>query len=574
MTFSVVQRRPLFGTLRCLGVTRREVFLLVISEALVVGVIGSVLGIALGILLGQGAVRAVTQTINDLFFVVTVRGVAIPAVSLAKGAAIGIVATVLTAAPPAWEAASVPPRAALSRSGLESKAVQAVNLTTILGVIVQITGFLLLLIPTRDLVISFTATFLVVVGAAMLTPMVMSIMMRLAPVVTSRLFGVLGRMAPRDVVNSLSRTSIAVAALMVAVSVTIGISLMVSSFRNTVVVWLEQTLRGDIYVTVPSGTQTQSTSTVDPEAVGELQAWPGVQDFQMIRSVMVDSPDGMVNVAAVSQSEISGEERLYYSTEIPVAEIDDRLREGAVIVSEPFARANNLMRGGGEVTFFTDQGERSFDVVGIYYDYGRVAGTVLMDMDVYQSLWNDHQVTGLALYLEEGTDPDILAQTMQDQLAGVQGLLIQSNESLRQEVLVVFDRTFAITGALQVLVTIIAFVGVLSALLSLQLEKQRELGILRAIGLTVRQMWGLVMIETGLMGAVAGLLAMPTGFALSLILIYIINRRSFGWTLQLQFDAWPFVAALLVAVTAALLAGIYPARRISQMTTADAIRFE
>jgi putative ABC transport system permease protein len=120
----------------------------------------------------------------------------------------------------------------------------------------------------------------------------------------------------------------------------------------------------------------------------------------------------------------------------------------------------------------------------------------------------------------------------------------------------------------------VAFVGVLSALLSLFLEKQREMGILRAVGLSARQLWGLVMLESGLMGGVAGLLAMPTGFALSLILIYIINRRSFGWTLQMYVDPAPFMIALVVSVGAALLAGIYPALRLSKMLTAEALRYE
>ncbi len=138
----------------------------------------------------------------------------------------------------------------------------------------------------------------------------------------------------------------------------------------------------------------------------------------------------------------------------------------------------------------------------------------------------------------------------------------------------VFDRTFAITGALQLLATVVAFIGVLSALLSLQLDKQRELGILRAVGLTARQLWSLVMLETGLMGAVAGLLSMPTGFVVALILIYIINRRAFGWTLLLQVEPAPFIQAFVVALIAALLAGIYPARRMSKAITADLLRFE
>ena len=138
----------------------------------------------------------------------------------------------------------------------------------------------------------------------------------------------------------------------------------------------------------------------------------------------------------------------------------------------------------------------------------------------------------------------------------------------------VFDRTFAITGALQLMTTIVAFVGVLSAMMSLQLDKQRQLGILKAIGLTGRQIWRLITLETGLMGTVAGLLSMPTGYVLALILVFIINRRSFGWTLQMQLTPEPFIQAFAIAVSAAVLAGLYPALRIVRRNTSEAIRFD
>jgi putative ABC transport system permease protein len=156
----------------------------------------------------------------------------------------------------------------------------------------------------------------------------------------------------------------------------------------------------------------------------------------------------------------------------------------------------------------------------------------------------------------------------------IQRVLVRPNQALREAALAVFDRTFAITGALQMLATVVAFVGVLSALLSLQLDKQRQLGILRALGLTTRELWYLVLAETGLMGAVAGLLAIPTGYALSLILVHIINQRSFGWTLQMLIEPGPFLQAFVVAVAAALLAGIFPAYRMGRMVTAEALRYE
>lgn len=573
MTFSVVQRRPLFGTLRCLGVTGREVFLLVLGEALVIGLLGAFLGVILGVILGQGAVQAVTQTINDLYFVLTVRGVAIPTSSVLKGLALGVAATMLAAAPPAWEAATVPPRTALSRSGLESKAGRAVKGAALASLALLAAGVVLLLIPAPGLTLSFAGTFAVIVAIGMQTPLVTKLLMDGVTPLSSRLGGVLGRMAPRSVVSSLSRTAIAIAALMIAVSVTIGVSLMVSSFRYTVVAWLAQTVQGDVYISPPSATATANSATIDPAAEAIVRGWPGVARVDTLRSVTVDSPDGPVQLAAVDNPGL-GDERIFLAADGAPEEVWAAMQAGAVIVSEPYANRVGLPRSGGEVTLQTEQGQRAFPVAGIYYDYASSQGVVMLALPLYRELWQDDAITALALRLEDGADPDQITRQLQDALAPVQALEVRPNQALRDEALVIFDRTFAITGALQLLATLVAFIGVLSALLSLMLDKQRELGILRAVGLTGRQLWRLVSLETGLMGAVAGLLAMPTGLALALILIYIINRRSFGWTLQMQIAPEPFVQALVVAVVAALLAGLYPAYRMTRMAAADAMRFE
>jgi putative ABC transport system permease protein len=573
MTFSVVQRRPHFGTLRCLGVTRREVFALVIGEAFIVGAVGAAFGIVLGILMGQGAVRMVTQTINDLYFTLSVRGVQIPASSLIKGALLGIFATLLSAAPPAWEAASVPPREALSRSGLESKAQKVVNLAAIGGVALLFSGALLLYLQTKDLVISFSGTFLVIVGFAMLAPLTTRVLIRAASLLFSRIWGTLGRMAPRDVIKALSRTSVAIAALMVAVSVTIGVSLMVTSFRHTVVAWLEETLQGDIYISVPGLAANQSSGIIDPRAISTVKGWPGVQRVDVLRSAAVDSPEGPVHIAATDNPTLV-DERIFLSASGDPVALASALENGAVLVSEPFTNQYNISRPGDQVTLYTDNGPHAFTVAGIYYDYASSQGTILMTLSNYRSWWHDDALTAMSLRLSPGADVNLVATDLQQAVAPVQQLLVRPNRALREDVLVVFDRTFAITRALQILAMVVAFIGVLSALLSLQLERQHELGILRAIGLTARQLWALIMVETGLMGTVAGLLSMPTGFVLAWILVYIINRRSFGWTLQMQVHATPFLQALAVAVIAALLAGVYPARKIGEMAAAEALRSE
>ena len=397
--------------------------------------------------------------------------------------------------------------------------------------------------------------------------------MHLASLLLSRIWGTLGRMAPRDVIKALSRTSIAIAALMVAVSVTIGVSLMVSSFRHTVVTWLEQTLQGDIYISVPGPAANQSSGIIDPRAVPIAKEWPGVQRLDVLRSVTIDSPKGPVHIAATDNPTVV-DERIFLKAEGSPAEITRSLEAGAVLVSEPFANQYGVSGLGDQVTLYTDKGTHAFPVVGIYYDYASSQGTVLMTLSNYRNWWQDNTLTAMSLRLTPGANVDQVASNLQQAIAPVQQLLVRPNRALRQDVLIVFDRTFAITRALQILAMVVAFIGVLSALLSLQLEREHELGILRAVGMTARQLWGLIMAETGLMGTVAGLLSMPTGFVLAWILVYIINRRSFGWTLQMQVQAEPFLQALAVAVIAALLAGIYPARKIGKMAAAEALRSE
>ncbi len=572
VTFSVVQRRELFGTLRCLGVTDREVFGLVLAEAALVGLVGSTLGLGLGILLGRGAVALVSQTVNDLYFVTTVSSLDVPAASLVKGLVIGLLATVGAAFPPAREAASVSPRSALRRSAIEDSFVRAAPRLALAGLGLITGGAALLFLNSRSLTLAFAGITGIIIGLAMQTPLVTRVVMRQAPRFLRPVFGPLGRMAPRDVAESLSRSSIAIAALMVAVSVTIGVTLMIDSFRGTVETWLSQTLQGDVYITTPGVTAADNTGTLDPAVVQAVETWPDAGRIRTLRRALVDSPQGPVQVAAVDV--LTYGPALFASATGTPEEMWAQVQQGGVLVSEPYANRVSLPRRGGQVTLETPAGLRTFPVVGIYYDYASSAGIVLMALDNYRRLWGDPAVTALSLDLEAELDVDAVANALSARLTPIQKVLVRPNRALRANALVVFDRTFAITAALRLLATLVAFVGVLSALLALQLERARDLGVLRALGLTVGQVAQLVLLETGLMGLVAGLLAWPTGLLLSLILVYVINVRAFGWTLQMQITPEPFLAALLIALTAALLAGIYPALRVGRMAVAAVLRGE
>ncbi len=573
MTFSVIQRRPLFGTLRSLGYTREQVFGMVLGEAAWIGALGAALGLVLGILLGQGAVQMVTQTINDLYFVLSVRGVQVPVSSLIKGGMAGLLASLLAAAFPAWEAASVPPRLALSRTGLEGKASITVNRVAVIGVLAAVIGGLVLLIPTRSLAISFTGTSLVLLGLAGLTPWVTVRLMELIGGRLGQWFGLLGRLAPRNVIRSQSRTAVAVAALMIAVSVTIGVQVMITSFRSTVTLWLEQSLQGDVYVSTQSLRSNRLDTPLDPEAVDIARSDSAAASTLAVRVVTVESQNGPLDLVAVSTDRPMNP-RLFLAAQGTPRQAWESLDQGAVLLSEPLASRLGIKNAGGKIDLLTPQGWKSFPIAGIYADYASTRGTVRMSLDVYRDLWKDEHLNGVVLLLKPGSDADKVTADLRQKLSRFGRMEVQPSAALRRDALIVFDRTFAITSAMQMLTTLVAFIGVLSSLLALQLEKAREMGVLRALGMTISEMRSLTLWETGLLGASAGLLSIPVGFILAWILVFIINQRSFGWTLQMLVQPGPFVQAFALSVGAALLAAIYPAWRLSRMEVAEALRGE
>jgi putative ABC transport system permease protein len=576
VTFNVVQRRPVIGIMRAVGAEKQQIFVMIVGEALLLGAAGTILGIGLGIIFGRASVGLVAQTISDLYFTINVQGIAVDTFTLVKGVVIGLFASVTAAALPAYEATRTPPAGIMRRSLQEEATQRLVPVFTFVAVALNIAGLVLLQIPSRDIIISFAALFCIVVGSAFFTPIVLVLAMRALRPITEVIFGLLGRMAPRAVTRSLSRTSIAVAALTIAISVIVGVSVMISSFRSTVSDWLQTTLGADIYISPPLVTANRNSANVEPSLRERVAATEGVERVVTSRSVNVtalDYPDlPAVSLQAV-ESDIAGGRNFIWNS-APNGDYEAAMADGAVIVSEPFAYRRGITQDNAELTLVTDTGEHTFPIVGVFYDYTTDQGTVFMLRSVYDQYWDDPYITSAAAFIEPTADVNqVIANLREDALTGYD-VTVQANNELRSGVFQVFDNAFSITIALRLLATVVAFIGILSALLSLQLENTRQYGLMRAVGMTPRQLWDFTLIQTGLMGIVAGLLALPIGLALALVLLYVINVRSFGWTMQLQLAPGEFLQAFGVAALAALLAGVYPAWRITRLVLARALRSE
>lgn len=573
MTFSVLQRRPQLAVQRMLGVTGQKLLIHVLLEAVIIGLLGALLGLALGMLLAQGLLSLVTRTINDLYFLLTVSSVAIHPLILLKGLAVTLMATLLAALGPAMEAGKIPPIAVSRRSELEQKSRRAVPLLALMGAVLVACGLALAMLSSKSLFIGFVALFLIILGYSIAIPWLalqaLNLLLR-----SRRRAALWWSLALRGVQSGLSRTGLAIAALAVAVSATVGVGIMIESFRASVTDWLDTTLRSDLYVSSVGAVSSRAEGTLEAEWIDRVEGLEGVVSYSTGRSIKLDvrgMPTDALILSTGAQST-----RGFDILAGDISTLWDRFRAGeAILISEPLASHQGL-KIGDRLEIFSDlDGDIALPIAAVFRDYGSTQGMVVLPRNLYDRHWSDRAVSAIGLLLSPHADVEAIKQRLRDWAAeSVSTVMVRSNVEIRERSLMIFDRTFAITEVLRLLAVGVAFVGVFSALMALLLEKRKEYAVLRASGVTPRLLALIMLMQTVIIGLLAGLIALPLGWLMSEVLILVINQRAFGWSMDRLLPPGVLFQAMFVALIAAVLAGLYPAQRMAKAKIASALREE
>ena len=581
VTFSVVQRFDLLGRMRVIGMTRSEVFNWILMEALIIGFLGTLLGLVMGLMLAGSLLDHVTQTMNDLYFVQTVNSVQFSAITLIKSIVLGMGATLLAAYLPAREASSVKPALILKKSIIEeNQKIRFMNLGGI-GIIGIFSGFAIITWGSIGLWVSYSGVFMLIIGSAMMVPFLTLVISRFLKPLSGKIFGVFGVMTVRGVESQLSRTGLAIAALTIAIAATISLDLMVSSFRTAVSSWLQSQLKADIYLSTPILPSNQNSNFIEDLLVKKYSSLPEVDFASYYRRFQTGSNGNRINVHGVNISP-QGEREFKFKEKISNFDWNNFKNYSQVIISEPLANRRNL-KSGDDLVLETLEGSQTFKVVGIFHDYAVEQGFVLLSRQNLLRFWNDKKVNSMALYLKSGTNVRDFAEKIETELMDTAGnssfkfempLNVRYNQELRQSSMAIFDRTFAITSILKLLLGGVAIIGIFSSLMSVQLERTYELAVLRAIGMTPSEIIIMVFGQCSLMGFLAGIFAIPTGILLAKVLIQVINLRSFGWSFPLLIETHIFYNSLIVSIFAALAAGIYPVLKILAISPALALKGE
>jgi putative ABC transport system permease protein len=575
ISVSVVRRRFEIGILRALGMTRMGILAGFLGEAAVLGFLGALGGIVLGRLLAIGAVRMVAATVESLYVSSQPGAVSLTWIDAWIAIAIGVGVSLVSAFSPAWEASLVTPVEAMARGRREHEArVHSRRDLMVAAVLVACAWIASQQQAVEGKpVFGYLAALLLVGASTSAVPALIATLLAALAGVMRALFGVEALLATRGLLGSLRRSSVLVGALSTALAMLVAVGIMVGSFRETVMVWMDDRLQADLYLRPASPPGTDRHPTMSSDIPRELARLPEVAAVDTLRAYEISYHGLPVTLGGV-QARVAGRygKRPLLSGAQPETVWPRLAGNDAVMISEPFANKHNI-HAGDSLTLTLGASRIPFHVLDVYYDYSNERGFILMDRDTLLKYLPDGRPSDVAVYLKPGVPVEQGQLRVQAVLAGRE-VLISTNRSLRQEAIRIFDRTFAITYALEAVAIFVAIMGVGGALLALVIDRRREFGLLSFLGASHGQQRRIILFEAGLLGLLANVAGVILGFFLSLLLIFVINKQSFGWTIQFHWPVIALLSGLFTVYVATVLAGIYPARVATRLVPIEVIHEE
>jgi putative ABC transport system permease protein len=362
-----------------------------------------------------------------------------------------------------------------------------------------------------------------------------------------------------------------VAALLLAYSIVWGMASLVESFRATVDAWAGATLRADLWVTPQSRAGSPAEGTLPAAWRERLAALPGVADVDAFRVREISIGEDLCFLGAGETAVLARNGFLPLVGGGDSRPILERMPgRRAVLVSEPLARRQGL-RAGERLALDTPSGRREYEIVAVYRDYSSDRGYAVMDRSVYLADFGDSLVSTYALYVTPGAARGQVGDAVAREFGPNELIRVTDTRTIREEVRRVMRRTFAVTDALEIVAAVVALLSVLGTLAALVLERTREIGVLRAIGAARIQIVRALLLEGALLALAGLVLGGLTGSLLSAVLVHVLNRESFGWTLTLATPWARTLALAAILFVAALLAAVPPARRAAGIAPREAM---
>jgi putative ABC transport system permease protein len=575
LSVSVVRRRAEIGVIRALGGSRQFVRAAFLGEAVFYGLAGSIAGIAFGRLLAAGTVGLISTTVQSLYLTSQPAAITLRLATVLLGFTVGTGIALLSALLPAYEASEVAPVEAMARGRREHEARIRKGRLLVVAAFCAVAAVACSGLPAvrGTPLFGYAAAMLLLAACVLSIPAAVAGVSVVGATALRRWTGAEGYLAVHGLSASLRRTSVLLAALSTAVAMVVSVGIMVGSFRQTVTTWLGDDFMADLYIQPAVPISPDLFPTLSPDVLSRIAALPQVEAVDELRAYSVTYQGRPTTLASDMTRVAEQYEHVEFLAGENRGRIFDRLAQpNSAVVSEPFAIQHGVHAGDG-LTLSLGGAAVSFRIAGIYYDYSDPRGAILVDRATLLKYLPDPAVSSIAVYVMHGVSDQQARRSIEKACAG-RRISIVSNRELRSQAIQVFDRTFRITYALEAIALAIAVVGVAGALLALVVDRRRELGLLRFLGSSTGQIRKLILCEAGLLGILGCFAGFILGVLLSLVLIFVIDKQSFGWTIQFHWPVAVLATGLVVIYCATLAAGLYPARLAMRLNPIEVVHEE
>jgi putative ABC transport system permease protein len=578
VSVSVAQRQKEIGVLRALGVTQRRVIAMFAVEACLLSALGGVLGIALGYGLSIIALAQTAPTISRFYAAVRPPPPEITLDLAVLGIALGIFSTLLAAYFPAREAARVSPVEALR------KATKRLTLRTLPHrSLLWVSGGILLVgtaaAQFENVWTSLGSMFLILGAGLCAVPFALVVLHKILVGPAERLFGVPGRIGLDNTQRSLGRSALTVGALMTSISSSVSVGAWGESLQDSIWAWLDHSLPADLYVTSGSFIADQHNVPFKPDVMAKLAGTPGVHSMYPVRLVPQDVGERRVQVITVDMLEYYAQlERKKMSGRTPSdgpRKIDPQILVDTPSVVLAENAAVRLQKKAGEtIVFETASGLVEFKVYAVVADYTSDQGTCLMDHKWYLEYWKDPLIDTVDIFLEDGASAPAVAEEIRKRIGGGDTLFVVSAAEVRDEIRNVIRQSLAIFDSTDFVALAVALLGVIGTMLAAVIDRIREIGVLRAIGATRRQVVSAIMIESGFLGLAAALAGVLTGVPMGYVFVRVAGLVGTGWKIEYVFPTEGALRVGILVILTATFAGLYPGRKAAKMSVPEALAYE
>jgi len=576
---SVLKRRTEIGILRGLGTDRKTIMTLFILQGLVLGTVGSVLGILLGQATAYFSVIAVEKTLSTMYSAVSITDYLITSRDALIALCIGLLVSILASVVPAYESSQIRPAESARQGSFEGRYRKYQKGFAAIGVFGILLGVALAYIDYHSMpfafpVLAYLGILFLITGFTFLSPLYLSFVLKVIERPAKKAFRVTANITTGDMNGHIYRFAVALMSVAISSALIIALFTLIFSFRNSLKEWINRNIVADVYIKPVSCKANYCFSPMSEDIVATVKGYPEVAGVDKFRGLHIDL-NGKKIIAGFAdigvKRKYSGK-RYFNSDYMRVLEEMETTEQVAGI--SDYLGIQYGLKKGDMLELMTPSGKQAFRINDVFSSYSTTSGFIYIDRKWLRTYWGLDDATQISVYVKDGVEVEEFIRKLRERLLPQYTLEIMNNQELRDKIMDIFNKTFAITYAIELISILVSLIGVVNTLLALVFERKREISILRYIGASWKQIQQMFVLAAGLVGIAGIFLGALMGPMMSMVFIYVVNKISFGWYIQFHMPYFYLSIVMLLLFLTTLAAGFLPSKVAQKIDPKRFISFE